>query len=396
MKDIKEEKTIGEKTENTAPEKAPAVTSRTPFWSRKMTNVIKTVGIFLMLIHHFFTIPDYHPENVNYPWASIVSDIFSGPTKICVGLFAFVTGYMYYFNKKKDLCYSLKSIWNLLAKYWIVAVPLTVIAIATGLSRLNIISIVKTLTGYSSEIMRFGWYVYFFIFMMLYLFLIVRICKDNPIALTFVSFILLNALASLVYSQLDRNDERLLLAFSNCWRTICPAMAGYLIARTGLFETMKKFLDRIPAWIRYPVLLFAAYLAMMFPKNWYHATVLPLKLGSLHLGLLVNKEIIHVPVFVFCLVELFSFIERAPFDDETKKHPLVRFFEIFGKYSTFMWFWHSMFFGVLGKYTKGCLYAPRVPVLVFIWGVLICLALSFVSDKVLTLLTPKKRLSSKV
>ena len=74
-----------------------------PFWSREMTGVLKAIAILLMFVHHFFSFPSFHPDNVSYSWAQTFSEFFTAPTKICVGIFAFITGYMYFFSKKKDL-----------------------------------------------------------------------------------------------------------------------------------------------------------------------------------------------------------------------------------------------------------------------------------------------------
>ncbi len=397
MTEIQEQPELSEKITKSSSEVEAVVRKdlpeNGPFWSRRMTNVLKTIAIILMFCHHFFMIPDYHPDNINYPWASFATNVFGLPTKICVGIFAFITGYMYCFNKNKNYKYAMESIWGLLKQYWTVAIPLIILSIATGVSKFDIVGIIKTLTGYSSEVMRFGWYVYFFTFLMLFFPFLVRISKDDTIVFSFLSLILFNILACILFYRIDKDAFRLRLAYSNIWGTSLTAFSGYLVAKTGLFFKWKSFTDRIPTVLRYITFLLLADLAFMFPDLFYHWLFVPFRFEHIRIGLFVNAEFIYVPVFVFCLVELFSFIEKPHFNSEKKTHPLVRFFEIFGKYSTFLWFWHCMFFGVLGKYTKSILYAPYSPVFVLIWGFMICLSLSFVSEKFLQFITPKKHRS---
>ena len=51
---------------------------------------------------------------------------------------------------------------------------------------------------------------------------------------------------------------------------------------------------------------------------------------------------------------------------------------IIGKYSLLMWFLHSVFFNVSKAYTQTILYYPHNPILVVLWGLIICLAVAFV------------------
>ena len=47
-----------------------------------------------------------------------------------------------------------------------------------------------------------------------------------------------------------------------------------------------------------------------------------------------------------------------------------------GKHSLLMWFIHSIFFNVSKEFTQPILYYPHNPVIVTIWGLIMCLLIS--------------------
>lgn len=79
--------------------------------SKNTTNLIKGVAILLMLIHHFLGFPNWLVDGVNYPDFKILGENLNVwirySTKICVALFAFITGYAYFIRNNQTL-----KIWN--------------------------------------------------------------------------------------------------------------------------------------------------------------------------------------------------------------------------------------------------------------------------------------------
>ena len=95
------------------------------FIDREYTNIIKGIALLLMFIHHLFTFPDtFLIKNINVPDLQCFAEIFNEPTKICVSIFAFVTGYFYFFNKSKTYRYSLKKASDLYVNYLVVFILL--------------------------------------------------------------------------------------------------------------------------------------------------------------------------------------------------------------------------------------------------------------------------------
>jgi|GEM_PF-1406394 len=350
-----------------------------PFWSREMTGVLKAIAILLMFVHHFFSFPSFHPDNVSYSWAQTFSEFFTAPTKICVGIFAFITGYMYFFSKKKDLKASFRSSKNLLVRYWIVSLPLLLLAIALGVYSFHVHSFFWEMLGVRNDVMKFAWYVYFYIFLMFFLPFLRRISKDQSAYILLFSIVILNFIFAPLYGLIpaEERTHTFRLVLSNCWLTSFPAVIGYVIARSDFFSRVKMRTDKIPAGLRYFLFFLLAIVAFMARKFFYSKIIYLKKIGPFKIGFGANGDILYVPVFIFCVVELLRFLEKTK---------LIRVFVILGKYSVYMWFWHCMFFGALGTYTKRMLYAPKIPILVFLWGVAICLCLSFLSDKIATAL----------
>ena len=92
--------------------------NRKPYFSCKMTNAIKGIALVMMFIHHFFTFPSMWTNGIRYPILEKWAPYLCEPTKICVPIFCFITGYTYYFCKNKNLVYSLRKITDLLIVYW--------------------------------------------------------------------------------------------------------------------------------------------------------------------------------------------------------------------------------------------------------------------------------------
>ncbi len=80
--------------------------------TKDTTQKIKGIAILIMIAHHFL-VYDFGVTFSN-PWSDIGAAL-----KICVGIYAVLSGYGYYFAKEKTICYGAKKAWGLLQEYWI-------------------------------------------------------------------------------------------------------------------------------------------------------------------------------------------------------------------------------------------------------------------------------------
>lgn len=79
--------------------------------NRKTTQMIKGIAILIMIAHHFIVFPF-----VKLPY---FITLFGEACKICVAVYAVLSGYGYFFAKEKTIKYGLKKSWGLLQIYWI-------------------------------------------------------------------------------------------------------------------------------------------------------------------------------------------------------------------------------------------------------------------------------------
>ena len=82
--------------------------------SKETTAKIKGIAIILMIIHHFLAYPFWLIDGVNYPNVNILGENLNVwiecSTKICVSIFAFITGYGYYLRNNQTIKYGIKKI----------------------------------------------------------------------------------------------------------------------------------------------------------------------------------------------------------------------------------------------------------------------------------------------
>ena len=78
---------------------------------KKTTQMIKGIAILIMIAHHFIV----------YPFSDLpyLVTVFGQACKICVAIYAVLSGYGYFFTKEKTIRYGFKKIWGLLQIYWI-------------------------------------------------------------------------------------------------------------------------------------------------------------------------------------------------------------------------------------------------------------------------------------
>lgn len=92
---------------------------------KKTTQMIKGIAILIMIAHHFIV----------YPFTELpyFVTLFGNACKICVAIYAVLSGYGYFFTKEKTIRYGVKKIWGLLQIYWISLVTLFIpIAVMGG------------------------------------------------------------------------------------------------------------------------------------------------------------------------------------------------------------------------------------------------------------------------
>lgn len=334
----------------------------TPYFSRETTNIIKGVALILMFIHHFFTFPATIVCQVDYPWIETFAAYFESPTSICVSVFAFLTGCFYYYASQKTYRYSVKKILDLLIPYWGAYLLLLVISLAVGY-RPSLRGFLTEFLGMKIDVMIFCWYVRFYILVMLVLPIYVKFVPENRffslvtgLLLPYIVLYLLTTVPSL---------RSPLLSLAEHFPTVA---VGYLFARHDLFRSWFDTLPGHDKTGRFQWLKWVVFLGAVLWAKWSIPSVMLGSLSYLDSGipLYFSTDLIYAPCFVYGLVRLFRVC--PPW-----KLLRTALAEV-GKMSMLMWFLHSAFYNHSAALLQPILYFPRNPVLVLLWGLLLCYA----------------------
>lgn len=343
------------------------------YLDKKMALAIKGIALILMFVHHFFTWPSWYVEGISYPQLRDFALYMEKPTRICVSVFAFLTGYVYFFAKEKNYRYSIRKITDLLLSYWSVYIPLLLFAVFAGDYQLNGKGFARELFALSVPVMMFCWYVTFYCLVMLLLPLITRLSRNHPVADTLV-LVLILPLALLFGSFFVRlgviHD-----AFAECCRWLPCVMMGFVFAKYELFE---RILDRMVYWFSSKVIRIFIWICLLciamagrnvFPqkeliKRWMFDRQIYMNL---------NMDIVYAPLFVYSAAKLLGLLKNGL---------LLRIFVSIGKMSLYMWFVHCIFFNVSAEKTQRLLYMPGDPVLVLLWGLALCYMAALMFDAI--------------
>lgn len=328
----------------------------TTVMDRPTTGAIKGIALIFMFIHHFFTYPDWYIDGISYPALAGFAEVFNNPSKICVSVFAFLTGYFYISARNKTLGYSLRKILSFLLSYWTAYLALLVPAVMLGFYEFHFSSFVYELAAIYRPVMTFCWYVHFYCTSMLLLPVLNRLSRGSLFG-DFLLFLVLPTLViTLLLPRIHSSIPVELLSALNEWFP-CTA-SGYLTAKYGLFRRTLGRLDSGKGGKPVQVLcLLGMTVLAVFGK--YYAP--GLFLSGLDLGW--TMDAVYAAVFVYGCARLLQLCRgRLVFD------VLGRI----GRQSSMMWFIHCLFFNVCKEKTQWLLYWPRNPLLVLLNGLLMC------------------------
>lgn len=325
----------------------------TNYIDKEYTNIIKGIALIFMFIHHFFTFPDRLVSGINYAHIDMFSEFFHTPFKLCVSIFAFLTGYFYYYNNKKNLRYSFRKATDLYVNYIIILLMMLALDGVLKCYDFNIKNIALELLVIHKPNMEFCWYVFFFFMAIFILPFFSRIANKSSVLAFSLGVVVPNIIVFII-NAINKNIEigKIDLVFDMVkYISWFPCVAsGYVFAKEGLFQRLdisysKNKLIKIIVYLSFMVLPF-------FARN----------VSS-------SFDFLYAPLFIFGLIKVLKFIPNLK---------VLLPISVIGKYSLCMWFIHSVFFNVSKEYTQPILFYPKNPVLVLIWGSLLCLAISYV------------------
>lgn len=349
-----------------------------PCFDRTMTQYIKGIALLCMLVHHFFTFPDRYVSGIAYPYLDLFARIFQAPMRICVSTFAFLTGYFYFFNKKKTLAYSLKKDWQLLVSYWVAFGILLGLTLIAGV-RIPVKNILQEMLTLRKDIMVDSWYVQFYLIAMLMLPFAVRFLPKNETASWLVGLgvpvILFTCIQELAPDGIAAVAQKQAQWFTSI-------MSGYLAARNDLFaRCFDPARDRFAK--KWQKILFALVLmgSGMLLRRFFTYGIFGVILYPREITFQLYLDVIYAPMFVYGTLTLLQQLQLPKW----VRTPLAAI----GKLSLPMWFAHGLFFGLAKELYQPMAFFPREPLAVLVWATILTYILAWCMDKITNLLLRK-------
>lgn len=290
--------------------------------TKEESNMIKGIAIILMMIHHFWSSMQPIPLKFDLMGLQIynIELIVGAICKICVSLFAFLTGWVLYLNPKyMSYSYNFKKAKSFIINYWIAELVFIIVGFIFCLKLPTFSILLANLFGFETgayEIMgydyvnvTFAWYVRFYLFLLLSFPILLRslniASKVRPL-LSFIGFILFFGIMCYLCRMSDNYFVRKLLAVYFEW--IPCVVVGYYFNRYGWFRYFERINTKLLC------IFFLLYLLVCYKfSNGY------------------NLDWFSAVIFVWLCKKLFQCIH-------SKKLASL------GKNSMFIWFIHGLFF----------------------------------------------------
>lgn len=355
-----------------------------PFFDKQTTSIIKGVALVMMFTHHFFTFPDWWLNGIDYPFLRSVASYFRAPLRLCVSIFCFLSGYFYFYNKNKTYSYSLRKVTDILINYWGVYIPFAIIAAVTVHFVHTPVGFIMELLALDRPIMWFCWYVCFYYVFMFILPSFTKLLSRNIFFDMIVSVVILPKLIAIAMNFAGNHIGNAIIAevIGNLeWFPI--VLIGYIFASYNLFDRMTHFKPLSETRIIGIIWVVAA---LCIPMGRYIIPSLTLDFGTLpiiqkRLYFIVNMDIFYAPMFIFCIANLCEAV---------KLNYIQLILRQIGKYSFLMWLLSCGFYSELKPVFQPILYWPHNPILVLVWGLLICYVFSVILDFGLSKIIRKK------
>lgn len=320
---------------------------------RKTTQMIKGIAILLMITHHFCSV-DFFPHLNSY----LIE--FGIACKICVAIYAVLSGYGYFFTKEKTLKYSLKKIWGLLKVYWISLFTLFIpIALFKGWE-ITPWKLIIQLFGLIPNLNWYAWYVFFYIFCMLVMPVLCkyRVFRFKP----FINLVLILVLPYIIEVFLHEipyyETSTIIQDLFSCFLYFPCFLIGYWFANNQIIEKFKKI-----NLMKNSIICIVGIITIF---------VMRVIVASIA-GFLL--DVFYAPVIICLLVNLFDNINICS---------ILKLFENLGKQSTGMWFFHAVFFSTyICDFFQPLLTLVSWTPIMFVWLVLLSYIGAFVYEKIL-------------
>lgn len=321
--------------------------------NKKTTQMIKGIAILIMIMHHFCA-------TTLFPDLSAGFVKFGAACKICVAIYAVLSGYGYFFAREKTVRYGLKKIWGLLQIYWLSLFTLFIPAAMRGGWKVTPQQLIVQMFGLLPNLNWFAWYVFFYVFCMLVMPVLCkyRVFRFKPIVNLGLMLFVPYCIEIALHTVPNYETNTIIHDLFSCFLYFPCFLVGYWMAENKIFEKTKKI-----RWMCNPVMCLIG-IAVIFSAAICIRSVA---------GFLL--DVFYVPVIICFTVNL---IEKIVY------LPVTAVLKILGKYSTGMWFFHAVFFSTyVCNWFQPILKLISWPPMMYVWLIVLSLAGAFIYQKIL-------------
>lgn len=274
--------------------------------------IIKALAVMMMVVHHSFGFAAYYVEAPAYLTNSHVYHV-ANCFKMCVPIFAFLTGWAYCQHRDKSLAYSLKKIAMLFSDYWVAVLPISLFAFALCGYHYSSSFLWDLFPAGPRSLMIFTWYLWFYVLMMLVFPIFGLLENRQNYVWSLPLFIVLLAAA-----MFGARESKL---FFDLWFWYPAAIGGYVAGKLRLFEVCVRVLK--PGMLSLAASVLSLAVSLYLYR--YHSVLLQQDAGYMS-----------VPFFVLFVLWGAAFFRLKPIQAALL---------FIGRHSMNIWFFHCLFFG---------------------------------------------------
>lgn len=348
------------------------------YLSRKNVNCLKGIAIIMMVIHHVLTFPDWWPDGFIYSQNLLrFAELFCSPLKLCVSIFAFITGYFYFSKDNKNYAYSFNKIIKFLIKYLVIYAFLLLLAYINNHNLpITLKDILLGLIGFDYKINCFNWYVYFYIITMLLLPILDKFMKrSNSFAILFG--VILPVVFGRILTLFLREDGLLIDAVRNVIYFLPIVSFGYLFAKNKLFSIFDEILSEITnnKLIKAIVLFITLFISFFGRYCCENISFASYTFMGNDLSIKINLDVIYAPLFIYSIVNIFNYFKVD-----------FKILQNIGVHSTSIWFIHCLFYNASSTTYNTFAYSLNNPLIalliVFVSSYLLAIVFDWLIDRI--------------
>lgn len=342
------------------------------FYGKNEAKIISGVAIVMMFVHHLFGFDYYRfPQNTYLETLSIsgisIQRILASSGKLCVAIFAFMSGYALWLQTHKNLGWRHISakLAHFLSSYWLILGVFLLYGIIAHEPLPSASDLSLNMVGFNTSPLMpyvnvpFAWYVYYF-----------------------TGFILISPLLIKIFRQHNNISTDIILL-------IIIGVAVWIFGTNsiyGYFSLIPKFFN----------LLFISTIGILTAK-WHifeRLYALPITSKVNTLGVLILILLVFASRQVFVLLGInYFFIEAmiagaaiycfTLLSHKIKFQSLRTLFIVLGTYSMNLWFLHGIFF-TGNRPLQRLLYMPKISILILIWSFILLLPFAIAISRIHT------------